>query len=427
LAKEVQHRSRPGAVGAHLLGRAEREAAGEDGEPAEQALFVLVEQPVAPLQGRQQGLLPGHAVPTALAEESEGVVEPVGDLTRRQYAYAGRGQFQGQRHPVEPETDLCDGLRVLCGQPESGCSGGGPLDEQAHGREPAELGQGGQPARIGQAQRRHPERALAVTAQWLPAGRQQGDARTVGHDLRGQGGARVDQVLAVVQHQQHVPAVELCDQGLPCPVGRRQLHSGGSGDRLGDEVRLRQGGEIHERRAVAEALGPAGRHREGEPGLAAAAGSGEGQQSAPPERLLHLGDLALAADENGRGFRQRRPRPCGPLPVGLDRVGQQRPVEATCLRVGVRSGLPLERVAQPLVRREGLPAPAAVGQGPHQRPMAGLVQGFPGGQGPQHVEGLGRTVIALERFGQFQFQDRPSPPKRLGRLRDPGLVTVLGQ
>ncbi len=340
--------------------------------------------------------------------------------------HPGRGELQGQGHSVEPEADLRHGLHVRRRQPKARGRFGSPLHEQPYGGEAAHLLQARQPTRIGQAEGRHSEGAFPVAAQRLPAGREHEDVRAASQDLRGQRGTRVDEVLAVVQHQQHRPSRELCDQRLPAPAGLGELHPQGCGDRLGHEMRFRQPGEVHEPRPVPEVVAPPGRHGEREPGLAAAAGPGEGQQPAPPEQPVHLGHFAFPADQGCRRCGQIVPSGPRPLLVLLlDGVGQQLTVEAACLRVGVGAGVPVQPVPQLLVER--LPASPGVGEDPHQRPVTGLVQRVLGHQGAQDVDGLGRVVSVFQCLAEPQPECGAPCLQRHGRLAHPGLVTVLGQ
>jgi hypothetical protein len=81
----------------------------------------------------------------------------------------------------------------------------GALDEQPHciaGREL--LGRVG--VTSGQRQRRHPVYLLAVDAERLAGGDQEADPGRVQHDVLAEPGRRVDQVLAIVQHEQRVLA-----------------------------------------------------------------------------------------------------------------------------------------------------------------------------------------------------------------------------
>ena len=66
-------------------------------------------------------------------EQIEAVVQSFGDLVHRQDADAGGSQLDGERHPVQATTDLCDRCCVVLHQHETRRSGLRSLDKQAHG------------------------------------------------------------------------------------------------------------------------------------------------------------------------------------------------------------------------------------------------------------------------------------------------------
>ena len=118
---EVEHRVGVEVVAAgDRLGRIDREAAGEDGQSSEQPLLLVVEQAVAPLDRRLQGLLPGERPPAPTGQEAEPVVEPGGDAFGAHHAHPGRGQLDAEREAVEPTADAGHRGRDLVRQPEPG-------------------------------------------------------------------------------------------------------------------------------------------------------------------------------------------------------------------------------------------------------------------------------------------------------------------
>ena len=137
----VQHvRGGNPLVRAHLLGRREREAAGEDREPPQQDLLVVRQQGVAPLERGSQRRMPSDlAVPT---EQGERLAQPLGDLRRLEVRHAGGGELQGERDAVETAADLHDRRGVVRVEDESGPDVLGPVDEESY------RGQSPEPAQV---------------------------------------------------------------------------------------------------------------------------------------------------------------------------------------------------------------------------------------------------------------------------------------
>ena len=74
-----------------------------------------------------------------------------------------------------------------------------------------------------------------------------------------------------------------------------------------DERRVADGGKRHEMDTIGERTGEASRDVEGEPGLAHAAGTGQGQQAnvVPPKETADRGEFPLAPDERRERDRKR--------------------------------------------------------------------------------------------------------------------------
>ena len=73
----------------------------------------------------------------------------------------------------------------------------------------------------------------------------------------------------------------------------------GPGHGRRNQRRVGHRGQVDEKGAVPELLQHLGGDLKGQPGLAGAPGSGEGEEPWPGEEPLDLGDLLLAADERG--------------------------------------------------------------------------------------------------------------------------------
>lgn len=119
-----------GARGEGLRG-GEVPAAGEDRDLPEQGALVGVEEVPGPVDDRAEGLLAGQDRAGAGGEETEAVVETVGDLARGEQPEAGGGQFDGEGQAVEAAADLVDGRAAVPGEVDVGAYGAGALGEEA--------------------------------------------------------------------------------------------------------------------------------------------------------------------------------------------------------------------------------------------------------------------------------------------------------
>jgi hypothetical protein len=241
-------------VGADLLGRLEREAAGEDREPTVKDALLGGEQVVAPVDRGPQRLLPGQRRAAACAEQVEALAQVRGDLVERERGRAGRGELDGQRHAVQAPADLLHGADGVIRGIEARPRRGGALAEQ-----PLGLGQGG-----------HPPGDLVGAVQRLAARGQDAHAGPGAQNLLGQAGARVDQVLAVVEHDQRLPRGQIRDQRLQGGARCGDRHADGQRRRLRHQLRVAEARQVDKPRAVGQLRQRVGGGLERQPRLAAA-------------------------------------------------------------------------------------------------------------------------------------------------------------
>ena len=167
--------------------------------------------------------------------------------------------------------------------------------------------------------------AIRRSSRLVTSTRRSGASRTSPcHDFRG----RREQLFEVVQDEQHRPLAEVDAQRL----GRRLVGRLPDTERHGDgrlhEVRILERGEVHEPDAMREQVARASRHGERKPRLAAAAGSGQGDDPAGEEVGPDTVDLVLPADEGRDLAREvrwdlgRSERPCI-----IGRAGDDQPVQ----------------------------------------------------------------------------------------------------
>jgi hypothetical protein len=373
---------------AYLLGGLEAEAAGEDGEPPEQHALVGAEQLVAPVERGRERPLPRKRRAAARAEHAERVAQPLQYLFRREHADPCRRQLERERHAVEPDAELGHRAGVAHVDLEAGRSVRSPFGKQPHRPQAHEIGGRRQPLEVRQRERRDAPRDLALDPERLTARREQHHPGAGAHDRGGKRRAGIDQVLAVVEHDERVAVAELLNErrlGVP-PVGQCQAQRGRHLGR--HQLGVSERGELHQPGAVLKRRHAPRREFAGKPALARPASPAEGQQPGAGEQPVNFTELPLATDEAGRLVRQvvpprRRDRNLRRAGFGSEGARQQVAVEAPALRVGIGAKDLPQRGPQPLVLRQRLLAPAAVGERAHQGAVRRLMQRLGRDRSPQ--------------------------------------------
>ena len=148
------------------LGHVQVEPAAQHRQAGQQAPFGLIEQVIAPGHQRLKRAVPTRAGGAA-GQQARVALQPGRELNGPERRAPGRGQFDGQRHAIQPGAHLGDRGGVIPVQRERRARRAGPGHEQAAG-----LGRGDRPDRavLGQIQRRHREDVLAGHVQAFPAG-----------------------------------------------------------------------------------------------------------------------------------------------------------------------------------------------------------------------------------------------------------------
>ena len=225
--------------------------------------------------------------------------------------------------------------------------------------------------------------------------------RAAGQQLIGEPGDGVDEVLAVVEQQQHLAVGESVLQPVDAVARRRgpgAVEHHGLPQPQRAEHRRRDCGGIRDRRqlhdpdAVCHPVESVGEHLGREPGLAGTAGPHQGDQPVGVKDHAEPGDVGLPPDEAGDwgpqvGPAYRPVRWCvgrsGRLAAQHPQVGFAQPGA----RVDPERGG--ELVADPGVRREGRGLPALVGEGGDQQRGDPFVQWVRHGEGLELVQRLG--------------------------------------
>ena len=228
--------------------------------------------------------------PRAGGEEPEPAVEPGGDLRHVQRVQPGGGQLDGEGQPVEATHDLGDAGQVLRPRGEPRGDGRRSLHEQQDGRIVLRR----------RAQRGHGAEHLAVDAQALPAGGHHRHVRASRHHRLDQRRHRFEDVLAVVEQQDHLEVAEHRGEAIVEPHARPTVDGQRGRDRFDGRVG-RGGRQLDEhdgssRPLVAEAVADL----DGQPRLADPARSDERHDTVVADEGDRIADEVVAA-EQGRG------------------------------------------------------------------------------------------------------------------------------
>ena len=228
-------------------------------------------------------------------QQPEPVVKPGEEFVHAERADARRRQLQRQRNPVEPPAQPRDGLSVVLVEAETRRGRAGAQGEQLYG--------------AGLRQRRDRPDDLAGQHEGFPAGHQDAQPGSGLEQLGGQLGGLVDQVLAVVQDQQHPAGAQRVGQQVGrvhgAVVPDAQDGHDGVGGRAG--AGERGPGQLDQPDTISEGVHCLGRRLQGQPRLADAARPREGHQPTFVQQRAQVGHCRRPADHVGEHGRQVRP------------------------------------------------------------------------------------------------------------------------
>ena len=351
------------AAGAHLPGGFEAETAGEHRQAAQQRPFALGEQVVAPLDHRLKGRLAGRHRPGAPRQQAEIITERRRDLGHGEHVDPGGGQLDGERDPVDSLADRGDRRQFVVAESEVGTSQHRPVGEQTHRCALADRRRGRRRRR--QLEWTQPEGLLGGEAEDFPARRQDPHPLAAAQKDLGQLGAGVDDVLAVVEHNQRAPILEVIDEpfhGGPhraapwrrIGAGAALAHSELGGHRARHHLAVGDPSQIGKPHPVRERHQHLGGDLHRQPCLARPAGPGDRAQPVGVEQVNQLGDLVSSPDEPSQLYRKvvgtvvqrperREVNGQGGMfelvePVRLGQVGEPMDAEIEQLRPGGEAG-----------------------------------------------------------------------------------------
>ena len=237
------------------------------------------QQCIAPGDRGAQRLLPVRQVAAAAGQQAQRMVQPGQDRLRRQQLNPRRRQLDGQRQAVESAGDRRDRRHVLVVESESRHRGGGPLGEQAHRRAGGQRGCRRAGVLLRDRERRDRAFLLAGNAKRRAAADQDPNSPGLLEQPCHDRGA-VQKMLEVVQHDQEPPVPQLAHQVLHQRPVPGILQPDALGDRGWHQSRIPDGCERDEVDAVRVVAGHRRGQGDAQPGLAAAARSGQRDQVA---------------------------------------------------------------------------------------------------------------------------------------------------
>ena len=264
-----------------------------------------------------------------------------------------------------------------------------------------------QVARGGHAERRHAIGVLAVDPQRLPARREQHDARARAQERAGQLRGRLDEMLAIVEHEQDRAVGQVLDQAIERGPARILAQPERGAGRRSDMLGGGQRRELDQPDAVARAVEQLGRGLQRESRLAGAAGAGQRHEPRAPQQVRDVGDLALAPDQRARLLGQV---------VAQARIAERAQrrevlVQARCQELEHMLGT--AEVLQPVLAQVAQPRLLAGELGDHsaQEHLAAV----PGGEQPRDAVDRRPEEVAVALLALAQVHRHPhTQPRRVG-------------
>ena len=365
---EIEGRQR--VAGAHGLGGGQVTAAGEHGQPLEDPLLVVEEQLVAPIDHRPQRLLTRERRARPAGEQAEPVVQTRGQVcwignARVRAAASSMASGSPSRRVQMPAITR----EVIVGGLERCADVCGAGDEELDG--------------VVRRERRHRPDGLAADSQPLAAGGDDAQAGAAAQEVLGDLGGRPDHVLAVVEHQEHLPIADHLRQSARVREVERRS------DRGADAGWIADGSQLHQAPAERQVRGLEPGHLEREACLAHSTGPDERHEAMVGHEAREVAQLLVASDQRGQRFRDGRARldaRCGRVErrsIEGSILGQDRRLQPAQLVSRLETELLAEDVAALLEDPERVGLPSGAVQGDHQQAAEALSQRMRGRRAPR--------------------------------------------
>lgn len=327
--------------------------------------------------------MPGESGPAAAGQQPEPVVEAVRELLGGHRAEPDGGQLDRERHPVERGADA--GQRPVVGEvlvPRRR-----PVAQQLDG--------------LGARERLDRPQRLAGDSQRFPARREDPQSAALAEQAVRESGRGLDDVLAVVEHQQRFAVADRGDQPVHRIRGGRfaeqRVAEAEPGQRgLRDVVPAPDGGEFDQPGAVVQVADQRAGGFRRQPGLSRSAGPGEGGEPMPRHQVADRGYVGFFPDVAGELGAQ----------IGLAAflapphlAAQQRDVQRGQFGRGVGAQFVGQCFPDALERLQRLGVAARGGERAHQRgdePLPHRVRGHQVGQFRDEIRAAAEVELGFE-------------------------------
>ena len=253
----------------------------------------------------------GH-VPAVGGQEIEAVRQSRADRSWRQHAHPGRRKLDGQRQTVEGDADVRDRASFDLVECERCLDLPRTLEEQFDRRRGAQLDQRRAVDQFGQGQRAQRIHDFVLQAQCFAAGGQDPHVRTTQQPLdcfcsRG------EDVLAVVQHDQHLAVLEMRCEALAKSASARVLDVEGVTHRVEHELGFQHGSQFDYSDLAVQARFTAGRDRERQGSLTGATRTDQGDQARRrvEQQVAYVGGLSVATNQTSQHLSRTKRTPKG--------------------------------------------------------------------------------------------------------------------
>ena len=248
--------------------------------------------------------MPRCRQPVTSNQQPEPVIQAVQQLCQAERLNPRRGQLNRQRHPIQPLHQPGHQRPGPAAHGEMRIHLAGPVSEQRHRLRPTRL----RLPRPRQPQRRQPVPRLPRHPGRLPAGRQ--DPHIIGGQQHSPAQSRHgrDHMLAVIQHQQHLPASQHPGQRISHRHPRPLVYPQRRRHRRRHPRRIRDRRQLNQPHPVGEPVSHPPGYLTGQPGLTHPARPGHRHQPVVIQHASDLTDRTRPADET----RQRRRKPMHP-------------------------------------------------------------------------------------------------------------------